>query len=323
MDAIISMLPVDEDFDAPALRKGDFVLVNNLKATSKLNGHMARLGNYDGDAGRWEVRFLNDDLQSVRIKVVNLIWIASRMSYDKGAVICKQNYVYSWMLHFEKRYDDLPRIDMQGIAQTLAQKNGIRFEDRTHLLEDFQVNGTKGGMSALQIMFKADSDALNANGKLAILFRRTLLSNACFMFFKAFIGKFDDPDGDQSTPWDYKLVIRDDYCKSERGSELQELNFKSGIATLLDPVRPTCSICLDEIDGHMDNVVLECGHSFHKDCFLDWMESSRIEAGKRNKHGPVPCPNCRSIYSPSAQERVATLTVTKDVADELERELFL
>jgi hypothetical protein len=44
-----------------------------------------------------------------------------------------------------------------------------------------------------------------------------------------------------------------------------------------------CAICLD-VHNKIDTVTTECGHSFGKDCFKQWMKSN----------GNKTCPSCRN-----------------------------
>jgi len=49
-----------------------------------------------------------------------------------------------------------------------------------------------------------------------------------------------------------------------------------------------CAICLDDMDGQSGggNKVLECGHAFHNNCVLEWVDS-------RGRGGEAHCPICR------------------------------
>ena len=61
------------------------------------------------------------------------------------------------------------------------------------------------------------------------------------------------------------------------------LKNKSSNLKLYKLVKPTCSICLDEIDFKDGLKIRSCGHIFHKDCIKEWVD-------KRNN-----CPMCRTV----------------------------
>lgn len=68
-------------------------------------------------------------------------------------------------------------------------------------------------------------------------------------------------------------------CKNKIKIKLKN-NQKSEIKQF---IKPTCSICLEEIEKKDAIKVKVCGHIFHKDCISEWVEI-------RNN-----CPMCRSV----------------------------
>ena len=57
----------------------------------------------------------------------------------------------------------------------------------------------------------------------------------------------------------------------------------SGILDILKKIdaEPECSICMDDLNKGDAMGQLECGHAFHKQCIVDWLE------------GNASCPMCR------------------------------
>lgn len=49
------------------------------------------------------------------------------------------------------------------------------------------------------------------------------------------------------------------------------------------PRKNECSICLQSMDSHIENIRLKCQHSFHKQCVKRWFET-----------GTGTCPLCRA-----------------------------
>ena len=66
-------------------------------------------------------------------------------------------------------------------------------------------------------------------------------------------------------------------------NESSNLKNKSPNLKLYKLVKPTCSICLDEIEIKNGLKIRSCGHIFHKDCISEWVD-------KRNN-----CPLCRTV----------------------------
>tara|TARA_Y100000816_G_C26107484_1_gene589056 strand:- start:5182 stop:6045 length:864 start_codon:yes stop_codon:yes gene_type:complete len=66
-------------------------------------------------------------------------------------------------------------------------------------------------------------------------------------------------------------------------NESSNLKNKSPNLKLYKLVKPTCSICLDEIEIKDGLKIRSCGHIFHKDCISEWVD-------KRNN-----CPLCRTV----------------------------
>ena len=54
----------------------------------------------------------------------------------------------------------------------------------------------------------------------------------------------------------------------------------------------TCSICLNLIGNSNDVHTLDCGHTFHTRCILNWFRSSNVSGS--------PCPLCRCSGSESS-----------------------
>lgn len=65
--------------------------------------------------------------------------------------------------------------------------------------------------------------------------------------------------------------------------KIKDINNESPNLKLYKLVKPTCSICLDEIDFKDGLKIRSCGHIFHKDCIKEWVD-------KRNN-----CPLCRTV----------------------------
>ena len=97
------------------------------------------------------------------------------------------------------------------------------------------------------------------------------------------------------------LFVNDDYLKSEKGSRLSEYMFATAIRTTLGLKDNTCSICMDLIKGYTpsgrpDNIIIDCGHMFHIECF-----DSHWKACDEAKN-TVRCPNCREPYKPAVRD---------------------
>ena len=264
-------------------------MLNKLKSNHELNGHVGQLGNYDATATRWEVHFRGEpfkEMPSVRCKPDNLIWImdSNTFSIGSGAFRLNTSHYFPAIMNYLPTYADLPTIDMAQLAQEIALSAGYRFEDRTHLLEQLQIDNIHDGSAVLDVFIKAATDAMgDPERKLMILFRRTMLSNAAMMFYKL-VGGGDNPN---RYAWDFKLFIGDDFVKSERGHNLTEFTYTNAVKNIMT-YDMECTICMDKIDGHLDNVFITCGHGFHIKCFRDWMASGQ----------DVTCPNCRAPYNP-------------------------
>ena len=55
-----------------------------------------------------------------------------------------------------------------------------------------------------------------------------------------------------------------------------------------------CSICLEDIGASEDNIVLTCGHEFHRRCIVDW-DVKLLRGGQAFR-----CPNCsQEVHPPS------------------------
>jgi hypothetical protein len=282
-------------YDVPAFCKHDIILINGLQASPLYNGRVGKLGNYNRETGRWDVFFLPPfhDEAGLRVKPSNLIWIADRMRCKQDSAACQPDYIFSYMLQYLDVYADIPQFDIASIVRSTATAQSIRFEDRTAALEQIQTENRFSSWNASRIFMQAMQDAMNEKGRLMILFRRTLLSNAAFMFQKAQHHEMCiDGNSMNRHPWDFKLFIDDDYIKSEKGSSLTEQAFRSTLQGLIGLKDTTCSICIEPINGvsaFPDNVTIDCGHMFHIDCFSQWIENSTT----------LHCPNCRSPYSRS------------------------
>jgi hypothetical protein len=232
-------------------------------------------------------------------------------TYRKGMFVGKPEYIFSWIVRYIDTYANLPRIDMQKCAQQIVDRHGITFEDRTELLEQIQVNRIAHGVECAKIFIKAGQDATEANGKLMILFRRTLLSNAAMIYYKCSMSHHTT----SNYPWDFKIFFRDDFIKSERGHLLTEETYTNLIRGLIRI--DECSICISPIEGNLDkngqldNVFIDCGHAFHTKCFQGWMNSTTDY--------PIPCPNCRVPYTPTAKMRAnfPPLLVSSAIAQDL------
>jgi len=149
-------------------------------------------------------------------------------------------------------------------------------------------------------------DAMESNGKLMVIFRRTLLSNAAMMAYKLSTFAIVDPDNKGKYAWDCMMYFKDDYVKSEKGPKLTEQLFVSCVRTVLGLRDDTCSICHDRILGYtssgmLDNVMIPCGHMFHVECFTKYMCYYEAPNGMRTI-GPYPCPNCRAPYTPEVSD---------------------
>jgi hypothetical protein len=275
-------------FQIPFFCKHDIVVVNGLQSKPEYNGHVGTLGNKIPETGRWKVHLKCDD-ELICVKPENLIWIVDGKTLNKGAVVCHHEYIFTYMIQYLDKYNEFSQIDMTGIAECIATQHGIRFEDRTAQLERIQVEYDYHGFRVLEVIQKVLEDCCS-DGKLLILFRRTLLSNAAIMYFlTTSIAATSDPDSANPYPYDFLLYFRDDFFQSRSGPRLTEDRYRRGIVGLIAPEN-VCSICADKIDGHLDNTVIDCGHMFHIKCFQQWMQASSTF--------PVPCPNCRSPYTP-------------------------
>ena len=201
-------------FNVPPLAKHDLVLINGLQSSPQYNGRLATLGNMVRD--RYNVFFTPpyDDEEGIRVKPTNLIWVAHKDTCAKGAMVCPPEYMFSYMLMYRDTYADFPKFDMVSIAQSIASTQNIRFEDRTVQLEKLQIDGVHHTYHAQRIFMKAGVDAMVANGKLMILFRRTLLSNAAFISYE--LSTMVMSSAQSSHPFDFILFVNDDYLKSER-----------------------------------------------------------------------------------------------------------
>merc|ERR1712048_1376100 len=58
----------------------------------------------------------------------------------------------------------------------------------------------------------------------------------------------------------------------------------SGILNILKKIEaePECSICMDDLAKGDEMGQLECGHTFHKKCIVEWLANSGV------------CPMCRA-----------------------------
>ena len=308
LTGMLDSIPM-ESFDVPPLQKHDLVLINGLQAKPQYNGRLCTLGNMVKDSGRYNVFFQPpyDDEEGIRLKPSNLIWVANKSTWAvKGAMVCVQEYMYSYMIMYRDSYAALPTIDMASIAHSIASNQNVQFEDRTAQLEQLQIDVKHHSWLASRIFLKAGMDAMESNGKLMILFRRTLLSNAAFMSHKLTTLAIADPDNNSKYGWDFMMYFKDDYLKSEKGPELTEQLFIDCVRTVLGLKDMTCSICHDSILGYTssgtpDNIMTPCGHMFHIECFQKYMCSYDAPSGMRNI-GPYPCPNCRALYAPEVSD---------------------
>ena len=70
---------------------------------------------------------------------------------------------------------------------------------------------------------------------------------------------------------------------------------------------PTCSICLDDLCRQSDWVITSCKHSFHKACWVNYLETS----------DKMECPICRSSIQNKDDIGGLTLTISTTSNDEL------
>lgn len=278
------------------------VLLNGLQSVAKYNGRLCRLGNFDSRTGRYAVFFSHpfEDEEGIRVKAANLIWIADVQTIKKGARVCYPEYMYSYMMYYANAYADLPHIDISAIVQQVASSRCIVVEDRTEELEKIQVEARFHSNHASKVFIKAAEDAMRAEGRVLILFRRTLLSNASFMSFMLsypFFGAEEHP-----LPWDFKLYVNDDYLHSQKGSGLSSEHLSLALRSLLGDQATTCSICMEDfgeeefgqedigkqsLSEKINSIVIDCGHRFHVHCFQNMLDNSTSPS----------CPNCRTPYT--------------------------
>lgn len=146
-----------EPFDVPPLKKGDLVLLNNLQSKPECNGCLCKLGNLVKESGRYNVFYLppHEHEDGIRVKPSNLIWVADKTTWEvKGAIVCQQEYMYSYMTMYIDTLSILPPVDMASIARSIASKHGVRFEDRTAELEQLQIDAKHHSKLATLIFTK-------------------------------------------------------------------------------------------------------------------------------------------------------------------------
>ena len=69
--------------------------------------------------------------------------------------------------------------------------------------------------------------------------------------------------------------------------------------------KPTCTICLEDVDENKSMTVLDCGHKFHLKCFMELQVR-----GDNNKK----CPNCRQEQDiPDMHQRQQQTGISMDM----------
>ena len=127
LTGLLDSMPM-KSYDVPPLKKHDLVLINGLQAKPQYNGRMCTLGNMVKESGRYNVFFKHpyDEEEGIRVKPSNLIWVANKSTWaDKGAMVWKQEYMYSYMIMYIETYAALPTIDMASIARSIASNENI------------------------------------------------------------------------------------------------------------------------------------------------------------------------------------------------------
>ena len=90
-----------------------------------------------------------------------------------------------------------------------------------------------------------------------------------------------------------KIIYLFKYCFSNCFGYIDKIERKkklNNIVTIENGVfdmNTTCSICLDNTD--INNIILECRHTFHKKCINDWVNQCI------NNYITPQCPICRDI----------------------------
>ena len=69
-----------------------------------------------------------------------------------------------------------------------------------------------------------------------------------------------------------------------------------------------CPTCLDSFSSKNHTVTTECGHLFHEDCYLNYLQA---KAGAN-----ALCPNCRTPIDKEAVKKVEITAPTPKVEDD-------
>merc|ERR1719356_1861040 len=59
--------------------------------------------------------------------------------------------------------------------------------------------------------------------------------------------------------------------------------------------QPSCVVCLCEVDVDEESITTQCGHTFHKDCVLQWWTHKPRRS--------IRCPTCRTKQKIRQQKR--------------------
>ena len=76
----------------------------------------------------------------------------------------------------------------------------------------------------------------------------------------------NNPISEQNIQKLKRFNLTEKYCKKDNNDKLE---------------KPTCAVCLEEIEIGKETILLPCGHMYHGDCCLNWLKTSNT------------CPICR------------------------------
>ena len=303
----------------PRFKEDDCAMLHGLQMRPDLNWVVGRLGKFDEDLNRWAFLPMINGVKcdGIRVKPQNILWICDANTYDNGGKL-KTGNMLSSMVPFMNSYDDLPAIDINNVASQICAKyagKGLEFEDHTHAFEELQETLMQEQarskcqidfFRAMQPFLNAGLEACAAKGKKGILIRRTKKNTAMFATRSTF-ESFTSSVGVKNRIEDFVFYISEDYVQINHGSQLQEKLTHTCILEVVEKIvlgqSIVCSVCLDDIDDHLGNLMTECGHSFHIKCLAEWAASDsrtdirRICTETGTIHVEFSCPTCRHQVS--------------------------
>uniref|UniRef100_A0A8C5X9V4 TRAF interacting protein n=1 Tax=Malurus cyaneus samueli TaxID=2593467 RepID=A0A8C5X9V4_9PASS len=90
------------------------------------------------------------------------------------------------------------------------------------------------------------------------------------------------------------------------------------------PIRAYCTICSDFFDNERDVAAVQCGHTFHRDCLIQWFDTapSRTCPQCRIQVKPSPVAQCSAVAPRSClQKTTSELEKTKEELKSTQKDL--